>query len=97
MIYKTNADFIKKYGKYEFRFLKDSIYITLLNYKNRKVIRGFKLHNTKGYATIYFNVNGKSVDVNLQYGTIYGLSEKELIHICITKLRKEQQRSVKNE
>ena len=40
-MYMTNKTFIEKYGKYEFRFLKDSVHLKLFNYKSKGIIGGF--------------------------------------------------------
>lgn len=92
MNYLTNNEFIKKYGKYEFNHLKEEIYIKLFSYKNEKIINGFKLHNTKKYAKIYLNYNGKIIDVILEYAMIYSIKDNEFKKMCILIWNKKQER-----
>lgn len=89
----TNKDFIKQYGKYEFKFLKDDVYIILFNYKNNKIIKGFRLYNKKNIAYIYFDYNGKSADVRLEYAMIYSVKEKGLLETCKRKYDEQKKKN----
>lgn len=77
-MHMTNKTFIEKYGKYEFRFLKDSVHLKLFNYKSKGIIEGFRLNKRKNFAHVYLKNNEH---IKLEFGTICGISENEFIKL----------------
>lgn len=74
-IIKSNTEFIKKYGKFEFREMCKFIYQDLATAKANKIIGGYKINNTK--KRVKFYRKGKD-SVSVDFALVFTLGANKL-------------------
>ena len=74
----NNNEFIKKYGKWNFKSIKESVEINLLVLYSSKQIPKYVINN-KSNVVHFFTKNGKTLTLDM--AVVYYMSEKDIIEL----------------